>query len=494
MDCSENWAVSGSTGSGKSMLIDALLCRKGLEKGRIIFYFDGGAEGRSYLEKNDILLISPQAHGDILRKYGGFHQQRWQSFGSDGVPEVKEFLSAKNIEHTSPYEVTPLSVDEKIYNDRREKAVRLLKINHLMNRRLIQLSNGEMRKVLMARAIMQQPKLIVIDDPYYGLDRDSKEVFSAAINGMLLSGMPKLLIVINDQADIPENVTHVIDIEDRKIIRAGPKEMAGYGTLEKLDFNSGFKASGMFINKWGKGRAIIEMNNACVTYGGREVLKSVSWIMHEGENWLISGHNGAGKSTLLSLILADNPQAYSNDIKIFGIKRGSGESIWDIKKKIGWVAAELQYYYNSSHSNLDVVCSGFDDSIGIYRKFTEHEKRKAAGLMDSLGIRDRSGADFISASEGEKRLVLLARALVKRPELLVLDEPCQGLDNIHKGLFNRVLEQTVGSGKVSSIYVTHNLSEVPDFISHVLELREGLIIKCGPRYPGNRSLSAFEAV
>jgi len=177
---------------------------------------------------------------------------------------------------------------------------------------------------------------------------------------------------------------------------------------------------------------------------------------------------------LLSLILADNPQAYANDITLFGKRRGSGESIWEIKQSIGWVAPELHLYYPRSATCLDVVCSGFFDSVGLYRRPSAHQRESASAWLRTLGL-DCAEAVFAEVSEGEQRLALLARAMVKNPALLVLDEPCQGLD---AGNRDRVLQaiDSIGGDKTSLIYVTHRGDELPRRITRVLSLNQGRVV------------------
>ncbi len=478
MEYGQNWAVTGPTGSGKSLLINAILHKTGLFRGQILYYFDDGPEGRPYLCKNDVLMISPETQGQILQKYGGYHQARWQSFGSDDVPNVKEFLSGKNIEHISPYEVTPLKTAESVYEKRRKETLDLLQIGRLSDSRLIYLSNGEMRKVLLARALIQCPKLLIIDDPYYGLDSSSMKVLEEIINNILAAGSPKLLLVMTDYEDIPENITHTIEIGSMKVLKADIKRKASRKaavfTGKVPVIHPADESGGRYSSE-----ILVEMKNVNISYGERHILKNISWVIRRGENWALLGHNGAGKTTLLSLILGDNPQAYSNEIYLFGRKRGTGESIWDIKSRIGWVSSELQYYYETRRSCLDVVSSGFFDTIGMFGTVDAGKAGASKSWMDALGIGQIRDKDFESSSIGEQRLVLLARALVKKPDLVVLDEPCQGLDSSHIGIFNSLVEELCTSGLMSAIYVTHKKEEIPGCFRLVLELRDGRVEKSG---------------
>ena len=219
------------------------------------------------------------------------------------------------------------------------------------------------------------------------------------------------------------------------------------------------------------------MEGVNVAYGRVHILNDINWTVRQGERWALLGPNGAGKTTLLSLILGDNPQAYANKITLFGRRRGSGESIWEVKRQIGWVAPELHLYYPRGLSCLDVVCSGFFDSVGLHRRPSPEQCEAAGRWMEHLGIPHLTAASFASLSEGQQRLVLMARAVVKEPALLVLDEPCQGLDAEHR---DRVLQtvDAIGTRLDSSlIYVTHDPRALPASISHLLRLDGGRIAR-----------------
>ena len=217
------------------------------------------------------------------------------------------------------------------------------------------------------------------------------------------------------------------------------------------------------------------MNNVNVAYRGAPVLRHVNWTVRKGEKWALLGPNGAGKTTLLSLILADNPQAYGNDIKLFGKKRGSGESIWEIKKRIGWVSPELQLYYPRGATCLQVACSGWFDSIGLFEKCTPRKRDASLKWLKKFGLSSRAKDTFAHLSEGEQRLTLLARAMVKDPELLILDEPCQGLDAENRDRFLQVVDSVCRHKNKTMIYVTHRSDEFPKCITNVLGIDAGRV-------------------
>jgi molybdate transport system ATP-binding protein len=219
--------------------------------------------------------------------------------------------------------------------------------------------------------------------------------------------------------------------------------------------------------------AVVELRSVTVRYGDAIILDRVNLTVRKGEHWALLGPNGAGKSTLLSLLLADNPQAYANHVCLFGRQRGSGESIWEIKARIGWVAPELLAHYPPSWPCLDVVLSGFHASMGLFRGCTGQEMERGRQVLSTLGLESEANQPLQELSQGTQRLVLLARALVADPELLILDEPCQGLDARHARLVTSAVDRLASEGRASVIYVTHHEEEIPACITHVLRLAAG---------------------
>lgn len=484
----EQWALIGPTGGGKSLFVNALCRRVPVTGGQITYFFDDAPAGRTYLQRGEIVLVSAETQRELQQKYAGYHQARWQSTEGAGAPTVGELLSGQRIERVSPFEVTALTVDETVYAARRAQAVELLGIAPLLDRKVIHLSNGETRKVVLARALMQSPKLLILDDPFGGLDRASRETLARVLAILLEQGRQKLLLVTSRREEIPDGITHVLGVDEYRVVMQGAKATVLGAAFAHQMFTADAQATQAFrplpVTGWetsSPGTMLIDLQHVNVSYHGVSVLRDITWTMRQGEHWAIRGPNGAGKSTLLSLILADNPQAYANHLALFGHPRGSGESIWDIKRHIGWVAPELHNFYRSQSACQKVVCSGFFDSIDLYWDTTALQLQTAMEWMEVLNIAALAGQPFQAVSVGEQRLVLLARALVKKPLLLILDEPCQGLDALHRAQIVNLLNLLCQQTPVSLLYVTHHLDELPQAITHVLELEEGHMRSCGLR-------------
>ena len=496
----EHWAVLGPTGSGKSLLARVLTRSLPLLSGQITYFFDPDLhpQGRPYTNRKEILVLSPETHRDFLKQYAAYHQARWQSFEGDDAPTVSYLLSAKSIEHQSPFETTPFTIDEKFYEQKRRQVVDLFKLDYLLDRKIIHLSHGESRKVLIARLLMQSPRLLILDDPFTGLDQESRAILSRGIEALLQHGSPQILLISSRIEEIPAAIDHLLVVNDLQIAARGLRQeilartdLQPLWTIPRGDSRPVFKKSAAFesmvqayasafeANPAPRGGDVIRMDHISVRYGSTTVLQDVSWRVQPGERWVLRGHNGAGKSTLLSLIVADNPQAYANRIILFGRERGTGESIWEVKQNMGWVSPELHIYYHQDATSLDVVCSGFFDSVGLYQSCSSRQVDTAMGWLDAFGVEPLAHTSFHTLSTGQQRLCLLARAMVKNPALLVLDEPCQGLDDDHRTYFTALLNQLCAHTPITIIYVTHYQDEIPAAMTHQLLLGQGRILVSG---------------
>ena len=227
---------------------------------------------------------------------------------------------------------------------------------------------------------------------------------------------------------------------------------------------------------WPPYQTIIGMDKVNISYGDKLILDQVNWQMKQGERWMLVGHNGAGKSTLLSLINGDNPQAFANKIILFDQRKGSGESIWEIKKKIGYVSPELFQYFPSGNTCIQVIESGFDDTLGLFRVSSKSKAEASLKWMKLLRIEEHAAKMFRSVPVSVQRICILARAMVKNHILLILDEPCIGLDFEQQEQYRNVIDEICSLSNLSLIYVSHYQHEMPHCITHTLKLEQGRVV------------------
>ncbi len=407
-------ALVGDNASGKSRLASVF----------------AGRNGAKYITFRD----SYGSYGD--RNF--FMQQRWNLFTLEGdPPSVGEALHQDAAE----------SKDPEAALRRVEELTALFSMEPLLDKPLVTLSSGELRKYQLTRALLGGPEILVVDNPYIGLDPRTRGLLTELLTA--LSGSMTLVLVLSRPAEIPPFITHVIPVEDGK---AGEKEPRDAYLDRVLP------------------PAVIRLRNVTIRFGERVILNSLNWTVREGEHWALTGANGSGKSTLLSLINADNPQAYAHDIELFGRPRGTGETIWDIKRRIGFVSPELHRAFRQDATALNIVTSGHFDTEGLFRKPSEEQREIARRWMEEFGIGDLADRPFLRLSSGEQRLCLVARAFVKDPPLYILDEPLQGLDEPQRRRVKTLLDRYCGAPGKTLVMVTHYPEEYPGCIDHSLTL------------------------
>jgi molybdate transport system ATP-binding protein len=471
----ENWAIVGPNGSGKSLLAAALAGKVPVAQGTLTHRLAEGMVdahdlGARHSRRSHVVLVSHAEERALAARYAGFHQARWNASEAEGGPRVDDLLTRHSVEAINPFEILPEPEHADAFENRRTRFIDLFGFSSLLQRRVKQLSHGETRKLLLARAMLRGPRLLVLDDPFGGLDIDFRRELRGILALLARDGTALVMTAARDE-EIPPCMTHVLRVDDCRIVAKEPIH-AGVDVAGQHQA----KASPTFLSPVappGTGEVIVEMLAVTVRYGESTILDRVNLTVRKGEHWALLGPNGAGKSTLLSLLLADNPQGYANHVRLFGQQRGSGESIWDIKARIGWVAPELLAHYPPIWRCVDVVLSGFHSSLGRYREPTAQETGRSHQVLTVLGLGDLADRPLLDLSQGQQRLVLLARALVADPELLVLDEPCQGLDAIQAQRVMAAVDRVASGGRASVIYVTHHEEEIPACVTHVLRLEAG---------------------
>jgi molybdate transport system ATP-binding protein len=410
-------AIVGPMGSGKTTLAKAL-------SGRLF------RKGEVWFKGSFVLYVEQQHHFKNRSNISEFYlQQRFNSADSADSYTVRE-------------EFGELDVADWI---------EVFGIGGLLDKPVLQLSNGENKRLQIVKALGQKPDWLLLDNPYLGLDVEGRAVLSAGLGQLSARGIRFILFVSG--GELPDFVNQVLRL-DAPI--------------------NGFKPQvrrGGFANTIGDSDSIATLRDVTIRYGTKTIVDHVSWTITRGERWVLKGPNGAGKSTLLSLITADNPQSYSQDITLFGRQRGTGESIWDIKRNIGYVSPEMHLYFKETGTCFAVVASGLFDLLGVTRKVSEAQAEQVDGCLAIFGLGYLRDRQFHMLSTGEQKMILIARAFVKNPPLLILDEPCQGLDQEQVQLIKHVIDQLAATSNMTLIFVSHYAEDIPSCVTKTMDIR-----------------------
>jgi molybdate transport system ATP-binding protein len=444
----ENWLLRGGSGSGKTSLAKAIA---GLVK----------SQGTIQFNFNSQITLPAVAHyvaswyqfKDLEGQSNFYYQQRYNKQATETTATVKFELKDYGIQHQLVFAEA-------------ERLVAALGFSELINSTLIQLSSGEHKKLQLVKALWFKPQLLIMDQPYNGLDKLSREHLNTLLEEVTAAGTH--LILISNEKDLPASINRFAEIKDGQL-----HETASDDFLAEAEEQNNLQIP-EFLNEGpvSSAESIIKMINVNISYGDKEVLKNINWEVKAGEKWILQGHNGSGKSTLLSLITGDHPQAYANDFYLFGNKRGSGESIWDIKKRMGLISPELHWYFDPSATVRQSILSGFYDSSGLFCEPTYSQRSKADELIAYFGLGDYKDTLMNQLPLGKQRLALLGRTIIKNPELLILDEPCQGLDQQQTQYFNRMVDDLCKNG-TTLIYVGHFEAQLPACIEKRILLENG---------------------
>ena len=445
----ESWAFVGTNGSGKSALARALA--------------------------GELPLLKGECQGDFTRLTRLSFEQL-QKLVSDEWQRNNTDLLSPGEEDTG--RTTAEIIQDEVKDPARcQRLAERFGITALLNRRFKYLSTGETRKTLLCQALMSEPELLILDEPFDGLDVQSRAQLATLLESLNQQGYT-LVLVLNRFDEIPDFIQHAGVLADCNLTETGEKtallkqaliaQLAHSEQLDGITLPEPDAPSARHALDPNQPRIVLR--DGMVSYDDRPILNRLSWTVNPGEHWQIVGPNGAGKSTLLSLVTGDHPQGYSNDLTLFGRRRGSGETIWDIKKHIGYVSSSLHLDYRVSTTVRNAILSGYFDSIGIYQAVSDKQHKLAQQWLDILGMDNRvADAPFHSLSWGQQRLALIVRALVKHPTLLILDEPLQGLDPLNRQLIRRFVDVLISEGETQLLFVSHHAEDAPACITHRLE-------------------------
>jgi molybdate transport system ATP-binding protein len=464
----QSWVITGSNGSGKSALAQALA--GGLQVEVTSRAASKGA-GNELPPPESVALISFERQRDVVFDERYHDDGEFVDGGIDPGTSARDFILRRKRGSAAVEEPARLA-----------ELVARLGVTALLDRGVKYLSTGEIRKVLLCRELFREPALLIFDEPYEGLDAATRVVLTEEIERLVdasLSVAPgaarsQVLIITDRYEHVPRATTHVLHLEDRRVAFAGPRaefeargipsELRRLAQGETEALNQALASTlqeDSPARKSGALEQLVGLRHVTVSYGGRRVLDDVNLVIRRGDHTLVRGPNGCGKTTLLNLINGDNPQLYANDVTVCGLKRGSGESVWDVKAQLGQVsyALHVEYAYRCYANLIETVISGFFDSIGLYREPGYVEISAAERWLSVVGLLDKRAEPFTQLSYGEQRVALILRAVIKQPKLLILDEPCHGLDPRHRSEVLTIADYIGKNTSSTLLYVTHDPEE-----------------------------------
>ncbi|WP_316821597.1 ATP-binding cassette domain-containing protein [Pedobacter gandavensis] len=450
----DHWLLCGESGSGKTTLAKAIAGLVPTLQGDIQLNFDPS----SALPAKVHYVTNWYQFKDLEGASNFYYQQRYQSL-------------ATAITATVIAELTRFGNDQQLSFETLEQLLTALGFAALKNSSLLQLSSGEHKKLQLVKALWSKPQLLILDQPYNGLDKLSR----ANLNDLLteISENGTQLIIIGNDRELPVTINRFAVLKEGKLQEISSPELNQNKVEEIIRPLPAFLQREVVPGSDSSDH-IIKMIDVNIRYGDKQVLKDINWEVKAGEKWLLQGHNGSGKSTLLSLISGDHPQAYANNFYLFGNKRGTGESIWEIKERIGLISPELHWYFDASATVWQSIASGFYDSSGLYCSPGSTKHAQVDELIQYFGLSAYKNTLMNELPLGKQRLTLLARTIVKKPEILILDEPCQGLDQQQTQHFNRLVDELCKDG-TTLIYVGHFESQLPECIEKRILLEDGAV-------------------
>lgn len=484
----EAWLVIGANGSGKANFLKALA-------GELKIIPDSKFADSLYSNffEQNIEIVSLEKAASLIEEERQNDESEFVEGGVDigrtGRIFLAEAICKRKLKRGEPLPDEALRLETF-------PQIKLCGIEKILDRGLKYMSTGEIRRTLLARSLLSGKKLLILNDPFAGLDAESRKIllefFNTVANKQLkdddYSDFPRIILGMERYHEIPAAINNVLEFSENKISFCGSKNdyekilqnrnQQNEKTRQKdrQEFENSvekIKQETFVLHtvQENQKETLVEMNNVNVGWGDNRVLIDLNWKLNQGEHWLIRGPNGSGKTTFLELITGDNMQVFSNDIKLFGKRRGSGETIWDIKRKLGIVSYRLHVEYRMVGSTTleNVIISGFRDSIGLYEAATDVEKDAAKKWLSLGGFENREKESFSSISYGEQRAILILRAAVKCPPILILDEPCHGLDENYRQKILDLIEIIAQSGTTTLLHVTHDPSEVLPCEKNILE-------------------------
>ena len=442
----EQWAITGANGAGKTVLAELATGRR------------APAGGRCWLDPaidplRDIAWLSFEAQRELCDADTRHDISEYLASAVDTGTTVRALLG-----EPAPGAVSVADVAEA------------LGISALLGQGLRFLSSGETRRVLLARILLSRPAVAVLDDPFEGIDAAARTRIVPLIEDLLASHT-RVLFLSRRAHTLPAGISHVLELDAGRVHRQGPRAALLADTEQDVlpaalpPLPLPRAASPRYTG------TLIELEGVTARYGDHVVLENVDLRLQAGEHLCLAGPNGCGKSTLLAMISGENPRAYGQRVRVCGHLRGDGESIESLRQRFGIVSNALHLAYPGRTRVADVVASGLYDTIGLYETPGPGEAAAARDWLAALGLSACAGERFDTLSFGLQRLVLVARAVAKWPPLLILDEPCSGLDGANRARVLALVDRIAATGLTQLLYVSHETEEMPASITRRIEFR-----------------------
>jgi molybdate transport system ATP-binding protein len=448
----EQWVIFGDAGAGKTVFAQTLAGNHAFQ-GHIHF----SENDASRKEKKVMVVEQHHRFRDLQNQNNFYYQQRYNAFDAESTVTVDEDLSR--------FEdgIGPISKSE---------ILEIFKLSSSLKKPLIQLSNGEHKRLQILKAFLGVHHLLMLDEPWTGLDEEGRSLLDDILS--LLSASGQQLMLLSSRIHIPSCFSYYGRLQNGRLTSV---------KLENI-LTKKYAASGKHLKEFPSlitfsypdFKYAVRMHDVSIRYSDKNILEGINWAMEKGSCWALKGPNGAGKSTLLSLITADNPQAYANEIYLFDRKRGSGESIWEIKQKIGYLSPELQLYFDPSSTAFTAIASGLFDTLGLFRQMNPQQEKLVLQWLEFLECTPYTYRILTSLPAGIQRLIMLGRAMIKMPPLLILDEPCQGLDESQTAFVLQTIDRYCAHFDANLIFVSHYNSDFPACVTKTLKLKEGKIV------------------
>ncbi len=418
-------------------------------------------------QQKNVSTMSEAMQRKIQHALAPFFQQRFISLHDEEAPLVRHLLLKKKF-----FLQTDRYIDDMAWPEtdpeKLDDALKMADLSEeVLDRKLLSLSNGELRRVLLARMWMENPQWVYFNDLFGGLDPEYRSHLAERVVQLSKrDGLKVAVRLAREDELLPEIPAFVYADKTFKQYEGELPRVAAKPKFTKAELKD-YEIVDLGSPDTSDPEILFDLKNVNVQFGDTVVLKNLNWTVRKGEHWAVMGENGAGKSTLLGMLTADHPQIYKNDITLLGERPGHGLNIWEHKAKLGFFSPELALQYREDLSLSEVLCTGFTSNLCKAENTTWEERAKAKEWLNYLGF-DDVDARYRNLSPIDKRVVLMARAAIRPPKVLLLDEPTQGLKGEYREKIFSLLQLL--SKETTIILVSHYEEEWPSCMTHLLRM------------------------